>query len=274
MDFFGQKTKKLFVKNTNADRTSIRFLEAMSRKLERDYLPLFNKLIFEYKKGNIKKESQKAADLVSATILRLNTVIGSGIISDEDEKLILSNVEQIEQYKKLLIDSASKTISFRKRLERIEKETGVSVEDLTISKSIAKKAVGKARGGPSASKFAAKKVGGYAGERAFELAQSITTGLLGPFGFIMEDVFKGLKSVARYSKLQRRRKGEEKTLSALKEHSVGAETSLKLLRPDVFKRVTGQPSARRETSGLGYEKLDVPPYFRVKSKRKDQDTAL
>jgi len=265
MDYPGHKTKKLFIKDIGVDKNSIKFLEAMSHKLERDYLSLFNKLIFEYKKGEIKKESQKASDLVLATILIIDRIIKLGIVSKDDEKLIISNIELINEYKKLLINSASKTISFRKRLKRIEGEIGISIDDLTISKSIAKKIVEKAKGGIGVSRFVAKKATRYAEEKALDISQSITTSLFGPFGFMMEDVFKGLKDVLKYSRMRGKKKKEEKLLSSMKERSSGREM---LSKPDILGHAMDQSKRRKKATS------SVFPYFRIKPKRRDHGVGL
>lgn len=264
MDYPGSKTRKMFVKGVAVDNVSMEYVYAISRKLERDYLPLFKSLSDQYKIGKIKKSIDRGVDLIRGTILIIDSIIRYNSISDDDSKKLISNISEIDSIKDYLVYSSNSTISFRNKLKKVQDNIGVSIKDLNITKSVVKKSVEKAKGGISTSKFLSKKVSRYASDKSFDISKSITSGILGPFAFAVEDIFKGIKDVFEYSRISREGRRNEKLLSSLKERSVDPNL---LSKSDILGKAMDQSKARIGVSTVpDYERTNVFPYFRIKPK--------
>jgi hypothetical protein len=224
---------------------NMQVLQALQKKYARDYLPYFEGLAELYVRGKNKKALDEAVQKVKRVQKLLQEVVEDGQIGTEETERLYGLVDAIEKDKLYFAEEAQKVKAFQERVEKVTAETGISPEDLNVSREIVREGVRfshKARRDAGASLRetlpSTYKVGG-------KIAHALGASLLGPL-YPAGKVLAGFGGdVSRLS--QRRRQERESRLGSALSASLRAHSGL-----DQFVSSRSQAPAISEfRTGLG-----------------------
>jgi len=253
------------------DRFNTRVLKALSIKLSRDYLGFFGSLSKLYTKGEQKKRLTLAVGRVRKSITLLDNMISITKVSKADVEDLLDNIEEINESRDYFLAQAEQNRSLEKKIQKVSEATGISPQDLNITKEIVQKGTAQVRRRTreGVAPFLKRTMPETIGLGA-ELGKGVLAAALGPFAPISGmagTVLKGIAGagVGVREKIQLRR--EERLAGRLAPMARGLE-------PSIFERLrtrrTGEPLAtgfggvarRAPTRKLSKEEMVLPlTYF-------------
>lgn len=205
------------------DQYSMKVLRALHAKYTRDYLSFFKSLSSMYGASPQKKEIDEAINLVKRVIGTIEGVLQNQSIGRDDAKVLYELTGQIEQKKQDLLEQSADVKALRKRLDKIQSETGISTEDLNVTRQTVRKSVKQAVQSQKeeAGDFLKRTAPG-AMELGRKLAGGAASVLAGPFGPLLEggyDVLKGANSAVEGIRKKFRERKERKLSSKLKSYT-------------------------------------------------------
>ena len=127
------------------DQHSMQSMKVLNKKFGRDYLKFFTELSSLYIAGKNKKEIDKTIRLIEKVQGLLNDVIEEGAISVPDSELLYNLVQQIEEQKKYFLEEVENVQALQEKVSKVEEGTGVSLEDLNVTREVAREGVRQAR---------------------------------------------------------------------------------------------------------------------------------
>jgi hypothetical protein len=122
-------------------KQNMQVMVALKKKYERDYLPYFRGLADLYISGKNKKALDATVQKVNRLLNLLEDVIGEGRIETADSEKLYSLVDSIEEDKVHFAEEAQQTKAFQERIDKVTAETGISSEDLNVSREIVREGV-------------------------------------------------------------------------------------------------------------------------------------
>jgi len=176
------------------DEFNMQTFKALSIKLSRDYLGLFRSLSKLYGQSKQKKDINIVINKIEQTIMLLNSIIVSGVVTKKDSEIIVSQIEEINDSRDYYLEQSQNVAALRERFDKIASSTGVSLQDLNIAEQMVKRGASQARKQVRRRTFR----GLMPRTRGFgkELFRGIGAAAFGPFaplagiaGGMMKDVF-------------------------------------------------------------------------------------
>lgn len=167
---------------TGVDKTTMFHLEALYTKYTRDYLPWFKGIADMYKKGGEKKYAQEAAQLVEKARTLLDNILKTGSISKDDSTRLFELVDDIEWRRESFQSKIQENKSLARKAEEVAKATGVTVEDLNVTKEIATRAVSQAEKSMKASREGALEFMQRVAPRSYRVGSEALRSAFGPVG--------------------------------------------------------------------------------------------
>jgi len=183
---FKKKFKKEFqtyrIPSIEIDRFNIQTLKAIYVKLVRDYVGFFVSLQKLYGQSKQRKRIDETVGKIRKTVTFLRYVLNAGTITKEDAEILTNDIEEINKDKDYFLEQAQDVRSLRERVSKVSETTGISPEDLNITKGIVEKGAKQAR-----ERVGARKPSVFRGampetrKTIKGLAGGVATAALGPF---------------------------------------------------------------------------------------------
>lgn len=202
------------------DQYSMKVLRALHAKYTRDYLSFFKYLSSMYGASPQKREIDEAVTLVQKVRGTIESILQAQSIDRDDARVLYDLTGQIEEKKDALMEQAAQVRALRDRLDKVQREVGISSKDLNITRQIVRKGVKQAAGSQreGAMDFLARTAPG-----TLELGRRLTRGaaatLAGPFAPILGvgyDVARGAAGVAGGIRKKFQERQERRFTSKLK----------------------------------------------------------
>lgn len=234
------------IPSIKVDQFNTDILEAIGRKLSRDYLEFFRSVTSIYKEGPLAKSANEALEKTKKTIILLSEVIRKGITTREDAKDLVGSIGEINGAKDTFLEEVQKSEAFRSQVQAISETVGVSPEDLSITKEVVQKGIKQVRRGREGVPGFLKRTMPGAVGAAREVAGGVGAAVLGPFGPMAMGTLREAYGLGRgiAGKLQERR--EAKLAARLRPAVAGYP-------PEVFERVAARRAGGVPVSGIrGY----------------------
>jgi hypothetical protein len=127
------------------DGYSSRVLEILHAKYSGEYKVFFSELLRTYSKGPVKQRISGTIELISKAKSIIEEMLISGEIGKDQEKELYKAIDRIESDKLGFIDQMAEVEAFRERVEKVTETTGVSINQLNITKKLAKRGIGGSR---------------------------------------------------------------------------------------------------------------------------------
>jgi hypothetical protein len=164
------------------DQYSMKTLRALHTKYTRDYLTLFKSLSSMYGASPQKREIDDAVTLVQKVRGAIESILQSNTIDRADAKILYELTGQIEEKKQGMLEQAAQVKALRERLDKIQRETGISTKDLNVTRQIVRRGVKQAAGTQreGVMDFLARTAPGTL-ELGRRLTRGVTTAVAGPF---------------------------------------------------------------------------------------------
>lgn len=118
-------------------------LRVVYTKISRDYVPFYKGLSSLYKAGPNKKAADEALRTVERTLALLGEIIRGDSITSQDTSTLYSLIGDIEKSRRYFIEQAATTQALQDRIEKVTAETGVSLDDLSVTLGLVEKAVSR-----------------------------------------------------------------------------------------------------------------------------------
>ena len=119
------------------DQYNLRTLRALKTKLVRDYLTFFGTLSGLYQGTKQKKDINNSTIKVNQTIALIDSILEGGVVGKKDVDKLLLLIDNINIDRDHFLQKASEVRAFSDRIARVAEETGISIEDLNITRDIA-----------------------------------------------------------------------------------------------------------------------------------------
>lgn len=194
------RQRRFYYENVfGVDQFSMKTLRALHSKYTRDYLTFFKSLSRMYGPSPQKREIDDAVTLIQKVRGTIESILHSSTIDRADAKVLYELTGQIEEKKQGMLEQAAETKALRDRLEKIQREVGLSAKDLNVTRQIVRKGVKQAAGQQREGvlDFLSRTAPG-----SLELGRKLTRGsaavLAGPFAPILSagyDIAKGAAGV-------------------------------------------------------------------------------
>jgi len=171
------------IPNLEIDQFNSRTLKAIYAKLVRDYEGFFVSLQRLYGPSRQRKEVDNVLSNVRKAIALLRNIISTGVANKEDAETLVANIEEINKSKDYYIEQSKSVQALSERVSKVAETTGISLEDLTVTKDIVRKGMRQARVGRVSGAQARVLRGAFPETRriAGGLARGVATAALGPF---------------------------------------------------------------------------------------------
>lgn len=127
------------------DRFNTRVLQALSTKLSRDYLGFFGSLAKTYTRGEQKKKLDSTVGMIKKSIVLLENMISMNRVSRNDVKNLVEYVEEINRSRDDFLLQAEQNKSFEAKMQKVSDVTGISPQDLSMTKEIITKGAAQVR---------------------------------------------------------------------------------------------------------------------------------
>lgn len=127
------------------DKFNTQVLKALSIKLSRDYGNFFKALSDQYTRGPLKKRLIITTTLLDKSLSILNNMITTTNVSKDEVETLMSNVDEINEDRDYYIEQAEQNKSLSQKIDKVEIETGISSQDLNVTKEIIKKGASQTR---------------------------------------------------------------------------------------------------------------------------------
>lgn len=243
------------------DKFNTRVLRALSTKLSRDYLGFFGSLSKLYTKGEQKKKLNSVVGRVRKSITLLDNMISAAKVSEDDVENLLADVEEINKSRDYFLAQAEQNRSLEGKIQKATEATGVSPQDLNITKEIIRKGAAQVRRRTreGAAPFLKRTMPGTIGLGA-ELGKGALAAALGPFAPIAGmagTILKGIAGVGAGIREKRQLRREEKLAGRIAPMAQGFE-------PSVFERLRAKRAGQPLAAGFGGVARRTP--FRRQSK--------
>lgn len=237
------------------DKFNTQVLGALSIKLSRDYLGFFGSLSKLYTKGEQKKRLDSVVSRVKKSITLLDNMISVTTVSKEDVENLIDNIEGINESRDYFLDQAEQNKSLERKIQKVSEVTGVSPQDLNITKEIIQKGAAQVRRRTREKvvPFLKRTTPGAIGLGA-ELGRGAMAAAMGPFAPIAEmagTVLKGMYGIGAGIQEKRRLRQEERLTGRLAPMARGLE-------PSVFERLKARRAGGPITAGFGGIARRVP----------------
>lgn len=205
------------------DQYSMKVLRALHTKYTRDYLSFFKSLSSLYGPSPQKREIEDAIVLVQKVRATIESVLQNQTIDQDDARVLYEMTGQIEQKKQDLMDQASQVKALQDRLDKIQRETGLSPKALNITRQIVRRGVKQAARSQSEGlmDFLSREAPGTL-ELGRKLARGAAATLAGPFAPILGtgyEVLRGAAGVAGGIRKKIQNRQERKFASKLKSYT-------------------------------------------------------
>jgi len=209
------------------DQYSMKVLRALHAKYTRDYLAFFKSLSSMYGASPQKREIDDAVMLVQKVRGTIESVLQNKSIDRDDARVIYELTGQIEEKKDALMEQAAQVKALRERLDKVQREVGISAKDLNITRQIVRKGVKQAAGSQreGVMDFLARTAPG-----TLELGRKLTRGaaatFAGPFAPLLGagyDVARGAAGIAGGLGKKLRQRQERRFASKLKAYAPGED---------------------------------------------------
>ena len=183
------------------DRFSLRTLRAMYVKLERDYTVFFRTLSDLYGQSKQKREVDETLKDINKALGIVRSVIDSGEIAKKDAELLYDLFDRIEESKQFFLEQAASVKALQERLEKVTRDTGVSPQDLNITKDIVRTGIRQAQQSQreGTKSFLDRTAPGMM-KLGGDLGTGVATALAGPFTPVLgalKDVVGGVVGIGR-----------------------------------------------------------------------------
>lgn len=129
----------------DVDQFSMRTLKAVYTKLVRDYMGFFGSLQELYGQSKQRKRIDDTFSKVKKTVIFLRNILVVGTISKKEAEILASDIEKINEDKDYFVEQAQNIYSFKERISKVAEITGISLEDLSITREAVRKGVKQAR---------------------------------------------------------------------------------------------------------------------------------
>jgi len=130
-------------RNLIMDGYSSRVLDILYSKYSGEYTTFFGELLKTYDRGPVKLRISGTLELISEVKSIIEEVLLSGEIKKDQEKALYNAIDRIESDKQGLIDQMEEVSTFREEIDRVTETTGVSINQLNITKKLAKRGFGR-----------------------------------------------------------------------------------------------------------------------------------
>jgi len=175
----------------NVDDVGISMLTSLRIKLRRDYLRFFRELYVSYDGDDVKRELSNVIGKVNKSLNIIDGIVSSGIIYKDVVDEMLMEVDSINTIKDDFVKKADESKELRDKIEEVFVNTGVSIDDLNVTKETVGAAVRPVMSGSkrNMNRGGGSPVGGKVlrtGKYAKELAKDISGSLLGPYSDIVQ----------------------------------------------------------------------------------------
>lgn len=179
------------------DQYSMKTLRALHAKYTRDYLTFFKSLSSMYGASPQKREIDEAVVLVQQVRGIIESILQSSNIDRADAKNLYEITGKIEEKKQSLLEQAADVRALRERLDRIQRETGLSTESLNVTRQIVRGGVRQAAGAQREGviDFLSRAAPGTL-ELGRKLGRGAAAVLAGPFAPILGAGFEVAKGAA------------------------------------------------------------------------------
>lgn len=183
------------------DKFSLRTLRAVHTKMNRDYLKFFGTLSKLYGASKQKREIDDTINLIKRTTGVLDAVIAGGEISKEDADNLQSMISQIEERKQYFVEQSRSVKALQDRLDQVVRTTGLSIEDLNVTREIVSTGIAQARRAQREGvlPFMRRTMPGIT-ELGRDIGFGAVTALAGPFTPILgvlKDIVTGIGGVGK-----------------------------------------------------------------------------
>lgn len=183
------------------DRFSLRTLRAMYVKLERDYTVFFRTLSDLYGQSKQKRDVDETLKDINKALGIVRSVIDSGEIAKKDAELLYDLFDRIEESKQFFLEQAASVKALQERLDRVTRDTGVSPQDLNITKDIVRTGIRQAQQSQreGTKSFLDRTAPGMM-KLGGDLGTGVVTSLAGPFTPVLgalKDVVGGVVGIGR-----------------------------------------------------------------------------
>ncbi len=207
-----QIDKKILV----LDKFNMQSIAALRAKLHRDYLGFFGNLYLLYGPSERRNEIHHIIGKINRLITTIDNALLSNKVTKRDIADLLDGIDDLNESRDVFADEINNIKSLKERVERTTKATGISPQDLNITRDVVKK---------SAAATIAAQRSGRIGERirraaptAYKSLSEIGTGIkiaaLGPFAPIADILGSGIAGVSRWIGGKRRERLERKAEEA------------------------------------------------------------
>jgi hypothetical protein len=201
-----------------------------------------------------KREVDDAIGLVQKVRGTIESVLQNQSISHDDARVIYDLTGQIEQKKDELVEQAAQVKALRDRLDRVQREVGISTAELNVTRQVVRKGVKQAIGSQreGASDFLSRTAPGTL-DLGRQLARGAATALAGPFAPILGagyDVAKGAAGVVGGIRKKLSEQQERRFAGRLKAYSPGGLESVSVAR--------GRGTALSGITGIGGREVGRP----------------
>jgi len=212
------------------DQYSMKVLRALHAKYTRDYLSFFKSLSSMYGASPQKREIDEVVMLVQKARGTIESILQSQSIDRDDARVLYDLTGQIEEKKDALMEQAAQVKALRDRLDKVQREVGISSKDLNITRQIVRKSVKQASGSQreGVMDFLARTAPGTL-ELGRRLTRGVTAAFAGPFAPILGagyDVARGAAGVAGGIRKKLQDRQERRFTSRLKAYGPGAGEDL------------------------------------------------
>lgn len=186
------------MKNISIDSFSSDSLQAIRKKLSRDYLGFFQGLRKIYKIGEIEHEVVAAIKLTVVTINLIDTISRTKGVEKQDVEDVVANIEVLNNQRDYFVRTSKDISPLRDRISKVQEETGISPESLNVTNEIVRGGVAgmrkQTREGvlPFLSRTAPELVGAVKG-----VAGGAAAAVLGPFAPMAIGAAKGIAGISR-----------------------------------------------------------------------------
>lgn len=127
--------------NIFVDGNSSRILDILYSKYSNEYTVFFKHLLNKYSKGDTKKRISETIQLINKVKSLIEDMMLSGKVNKNQEKELYEIIDKIEYNKNNFIKLMDDTESFRKKINDVVETTGISIDQLNITKKVVKRRI-------------------------------------------------------------------------------------------------------------------------------------
>jgi len=127
------------------DQYNMQILRALRTKLYRDYLTFFRSLLELYGKSKQRREINEAISKIKRSVAFLDSVLIEGELKKGDAEDLAAQLGELNELRDQFLEQVKNVRALSRRVEEVRRETGISLEDLSITKEVVKKGIQQAR---------------------------------------------------------------------------------------------------------------------------------